>query len=504
MFVEEPTTVASLRLASSSRNISVDELRRSLVVGRNGPFRHAARMELEQWAQAVVSKRAFGLGQQYPSSSARSWKPARNVRLDYMWRPISKQTTWSPNWTEQLSRLPTPSPPAGVIYMQIGAWPPWIQFLLASAAANRLVYFYFVGAEPLPSDHACVRCIWLPLNATGFEERLRVHLGIELAFGPGYRAYLTRRGQTSGLEGAKLNDFKPAVGALFPELASKHKWIGYSDPDVILGNLSHEVSLLRDDSDLLVPLERFPEPLANGNFMLLRCTPRILNAFRRTPWWRDVFAYPRPMAFDEWHYQGELKHRQGGAKDTRYPSSIYTTFHTMMLNGDLRPQPATRFLLQDAIITTYSAKGMYYLIDSLNAKVNMSWDNGVLIAARRGPCICPDDVIPQPGIASCPACVKVRGDMPKEQPIEFRRGAHPIAAKSSEAPRFIQLDRTVELLGFHFQMWKKRWRSREYRLIRAFNGTRPPFDVIPSAVPECLPDQLKRGFFLDGAGFRCL
>lgn len=451
--------------------------------------------EKKRWVEAMTARNATGLGTNYSWSKSKG-RITPGARIDYLWKPIKpadREVSLQP-WESLLALLPEARPPAGVIYMQIGAWPPWMPFLLASAAANKLATFYFVGSAPINNDELlCRNCVWLPLNESGFMHRLKSHLGVELQH-PNKRE--------AKLSGGKLNDLKPAIGVLFPELAERHKWIGYSDPDVLLGNLSHEISLLRDDSDLLAPMERFPEPLANGNFMLLRCTHKILNAFRRSRRWREVFQHEKPMAFDEWHFEGELR----GNADRRYLSSIYEVWHEMLLTGDLKPQPASRFFLQDAIIQQ-GIRSMYPLLDSYGAKVNLTWKAGRLVVTRRGPCVCPDDVISQPSITSCPQCLKNRGKQPTLDLVD----AQGLAVVRDERgrqiqPRRIHLDRTVEILGVHFQMWKKRWRQREFRVIRAFEGLRPPPSVVYLAVPDCNLRQSassELAFYMDGRGFSC-
>jgi hypothetical protein len=463
---------------------------------------HKARMkdrEKTRWMKAVTARNATGQGSRYHWWKGKGgWEPVRESKFDYFWKPVPPRRSdeTAPSWETQLRLLSGAQPPAGIIYMQIGNWPPWMPFLLASAATNTLVTFYFVGESPIDDGAGCRNCIWLPLNESGFRQRLKTFLGVELQnFNPDRKAVLV---------GPKLNDMKPAIGVLFPELAKRHKWIGYSDPDVLLGNVSHEVSRLRDDSDLLVPMERFPEPLANGNFMLLRCIPKILNAFRRSHRWREVFQQPYPMAFDEWHFEGEFRHSRGSKVDRRYLTSSYEAWHEMLLTGDLKPQPASRFFLQDAII---QQGGMYPLLDAYGAQVNFTWKAGRLVVSRRGPCVCPDDVIPQLSIASCPQCVKNPGKIPRLDRVDVNGLAVYDESGKKVRSNSIILDRTVEILGVHFQLWKKLWRQREFRLIRAFEGVRPPPDIIRSPIPNCNLEHAQSNrvaeFRMDGLGFSC-
>lgn len=386
--------------------------------------------------------------------------------------------------------------------MQIGKWPVWLDFLLTSAAHNKLATFYFVGSAPLetaaraPQIAQCTNCVWLPLNHSGFLERMRAHLGVEMQIHTSRRNYLKKMGMHA-ITGQKLKDLKPCIGALFPELASRHKWIGYIDPDVILGNLSYELEHLSDDADLLVPLERFPQPLANGNFLLMRTVPRVLQAFRHSSRWREALQQENAMAFDEWHFEGEERRKVHGKVDYRYFGSSYAAWHGLFMGGLLRPQPARRFFVQDAIIQL-GVQGSYATLDSYGATVNLTWRAGQLSITRRGPCVCPNDVISQLGIASCAECIKFPGKVPRIVAVN----EHGVGIRQH---RRVQLDRTVEILGFHFQMWKKIWHNREFRILNTFHGVRPAPDAVRMAIPACRleasPDRDE--FYLDQNGFSC-
>ena len=153
------------------------------------------------------------------------WTPTPGA-VDYLFRPLppSLPDAAVPLWADQLAA--TPRAPAGVVYLQLGPWPPWVHYLLSSASRNKLVTFYFVGMPLAATSGAvCTNCVWLPMRATDLISRIRNRLGPSL----------------SSISPQKLNDLKPMCGALLPELSSRHKWFGYSDPDVLFGNLSAEV-----------------------------------------------------------------------------------------------------------------------------------------------------------------------------------------------------------------------------------------------------------------------
>ena len=134
---------------------------------------------------------------------------ASNLRLssevDPAWRPLLD------------ARRARARARAGLIYVHLGAaWPPWTPFITRAAAANApAVDFYFLG--PRTSVWPCDNCLQLPLDADALLGRVARHLGL-----PRGSVELDDRGR-------KLCDMKPMWAALFPELTSRHEFIGYAD-----------------------------------------------------------------------------------------------------------------------------------------------------------------------------------------------------------------------------------------------------------------------------------
>ena len=346
--------------------------------------------------------------------------------------------------------------------MQLGLWPPWIHYLLLSAAAQTQVMYYFIGGEALDTS-GCSNCAWLPLGVSALSRRLLEQLNVS----------------ATRFHAQKMNDLKPMCGALFPELGSRHDWIGYADPDVLFGNLSEEVKQLQNSDDLLVPMERFPQPIANGNLLLMRW-PKMAHAFRQNPAWEQVLRNPHLDVFDEWR-DGDMATCKGGKgrawartpKKTVCPS-MYATFQEMLLAGNLRPHPTQRMLVQDTVIIPGQ---VYPTVDSHRAKVSLTWRRGQLEITRDGPCLCPNDVVPQFGITVCAQCLTHPGELLKS----------------------IHTSRQVQILGFHFQAWKKRWRRTEFKLLERHNGSRP--EGVRHPAPPCPPGS---DFDLRPDGFVCI
>ena len=337
-------------------------------------------------------------------------------------------------WASAFARLHATPARVALLYLNLGdAWPPWTRFVLRAAAANRDVDFYFLGA-PLDVRPCGPNCARLPLDLGSLRERIRRHLLNHSAV-----AHFGAKGNAA----RKLCDLVPMWPALFPELSARHKFIGITEHDMLPGNLTAEFQRLRDDDDMMLPLERFPQPLTDANFMVYRTIPKMLQAFRRVPNWQQVITSNKHMRFDEWVVE---------------PPSVMVAFQEMLFASELRVQPAQRFLVQDVIIIR---KRRYPRIDDYGATVTFRWRSGALVVEREGPCICPRDVVPIYGITCCLECFHNPGVV---LPTKTRR--------------------KLEVMGFHFSAWKRRWKEDPQK-----------------AVPDC---PAGANFDLTPEGFKCV
>lgn len=318
-----------------------------------------------------------------------------------------------PTWTRALQAHPRVAARAALIYLQLGAaWPPYVKFVTRAASFNReAIDFYFLGPNHTLAE-PCANCIFLPLDEDALHHRIEHFLG------------LARGSVTLDRGGRKLCDMKPMWPALFPELTARHEFIGYSDHDILLGNLSAEVEALTSDDDMLTPMAWFPQPITNGNLLLVRTTPKMVNAFRRSPSWRAALRQPSIYVFDEhWGSSGPGMHH---------------VYQDMLLGGELRVRPTRRMLVQDIVfLRGKRRKGLYPTIASFGARASISWHEGTLVAQRDGPCVCSAQVW-DIDLGSCAECLT--------QPDRVHEG--------------IRVRRRVEVVGFHFQVFKMHWRMR--------------------------------------------
>ena len=345
---------------------------------------------------------------------------------------------------------------AALLYVQLGPWPPWLPFLLRSAAANsRAVTSYLLGPL-LPEGLVCsVGCSWGFLGAEQLSQRIRRHLNLTLP--------------PKELTKFTLCDLKPMLPALFPEIAARHAWVGYADSDILWGDLASEVEELQPHHDLLVPSMFFPSPLANGNLLLMRSSQRLLYAFARSSSWAGALQQKKYFGFDEWYMSNEQR--------KKYPAgSYFEVLHGMFLDGELNPKPTRRHLAQDTVPLGKGVSPNAALLDSDGARVSFSWRRGVLRASRHGPCLCSFEKW-HFGLESCSDCFRRSGVLPKKAVSR----------------------RNLEVLGVHYQTWKHCWSGHPER-----SWVRPPptTRVDGDPTPRCAGESFD--FDVLPSGFRCV
>ena len=96
--------------------------------------------------------------------------------------------------------------------------------------------------------------------------------------------------------GYKLVDLKPAYGELFQDYLKEFDYWGYTDLDVIYGDLARFFSPETLSSyDILSPSDR----LQVGHLTLLRNTPHICRLYRQCPDFLEILCRETHAGFDE-------------------------------------------------------------------------------------------------------------------------------------------------------------------------------------------------------------
>jgi len=320
----------------------------------------------------------------------------------------------------------------GIFYLQLGSWPSWIGSVVLSASRNTRATFYFIGPAVNDSVPECTNCCWLPLTEELLFQRATDHLNVPLPTPFEYR---------------KLCDLKPMWPALYPEITMLHEWVGYADSDIIFGDISSEIATLDEhpETELLVPLGFWPMILSQGMLSLFRSTPKMVHAYLRSDRWREVVMLPAYYGFDEyWSFEGV---------------NMNSVYKSMMADGNLVGRSTGRLLLQDLAYKTGPFQG--FTLSSFDASIRVLWQSGKTLATRSGPCLCPDGHLgpAEDFFTYCAACAE---EADWQHPavalrslLQEQAGPDANATLVASSKVFSWMERQEEVLGFHFQIWKK-------------------------------------------------
>lgn len=159
-----------------------------------------------------------------------------------------------------------------------GPWPFWMRFFLESCRANADIDWLIIGDHDLPG---------CPPNVT-FRQM-------------GFAAYCKLISQRLGFRfepanAYKLCDLKPALGVIHGKDIAEYDFWGFSDLDLIYGNLrSHFDSGRLSRYKVLATHER----RISGHFCLLRNEPEINKLFWRIPNFKERAQDANNHALDE-------------------------------------------------------------------------------------------------------------------------------------------------------------------------------------------------------------
>ena len=203
-----------------------------------------------------------------------------------------------------------------------GPWPAWIDFFLLSCRANiDIDWLIFTDQTPPDSTPENVKFVSTRLSdyCRFISSKLDIALHEETA------AY-------------KLCDFKPALGFLHHDDIRQYKFFGFTDFDVIYGN----IKTIYDDETL----GRY-DALAthtmhvSGHLFLMRNTKEMRGAFKAIPHWKEKFQDRRYVGFDEqdfYTYFAGGRSRQSRLMSLGYrrPYAFKEAYGTPMPTTDMR------------------------------------------------------------------------------------------------------------------------------------------------------------------------
>lgn len=175
-----------------------------------------------------------------------------------------------------------------ILIPYFGKWPYWFDFFLLSCAHNRSIKWLFFTDCGVP-ERAPANCTFREMSFARYKRLVRAELGIN--FDP-ERPY-------------KLCDLKPALGLVHRRDIAGFDFWGFSDIDVVYGDLRAYFTPERLRHQLL----SCHGHRVSGHLTLLANNDLINHAFTRVPDWQRLLTGPH-VAFDERHFTHVfLRHR---------------------------------------------------------------------------------------------------------------------------------------------------------------------------------------------------
>jgi glycosyltransferase involved in cell wall biosynthesis len=171
------------------------------------------------------------------------------------------------------------TPSVCLIVCYLGPLPGWIHYYLQSCAFNpSLDFLIFTDQRDIPPPPANVRIEHL--TADKFNHLAASKLGFPIQLS----------------HPRKLCDFKPAYGHLFEEFLASYDYWGYTDLDVVYGDLRRYLSEARlQQFDLFTARKEF----LLGHFTLFRNTSELKTLYQRSSDLPATLQSPDVLGFDE-------------------------------------------------------------------------------------------------------------------------------------------------------------------------------------------------------------
>lgn len=167
-----------------------------------------------------------------------------------------------------------------IVIPYFGKWPCWINFFLRSCAFNPSItwrIFTDCGTPDYHVDHVHIT----PMTLKEFNELASDKLHLKIAL---QRPY-------------KLCDLKPAYQVIFEDWLKEYDFWGYSDIDVIYGNIR---KFITDDILSNFDVISCSERLVSGHFTVIRNAEKTNRLFTNSPKYQRIFTdIERHYAFDE-------------------------------------------------------------------------------------------------------------------------------------------------------------------------------------------------------------
>jgi hypothetical protein len=173
-----------------------------------------------------------------------------------------------------------------ILVCYYGAFPWYFSYFLHSCKYNPDVTFYVITDNPISECRKPVNVVFIIKTLQEIKEIAQDKFGFEVTLESPY----------------KLCDFKPAYGHLFSELIADCRFWGYSDIDVIFGNIR---TFITDDILNKYELISVRHDFLTGYFQLFKNNKKMNTLFTNSKDYKKVFSSTKNYCFDETNYQFE-------------------------------------------------------------------------------------------------------------------------------------------------------------------------------------------------------
>ncbi|MCW9042460.1 MAG: hypothetical protein OQK05_03875 [Pseudopelagicola sp.] len=243
-----------------------------------------------------------------------------------------------------------------------GPWPEWINLYFESCRWNpEVTWLVPTDQEPPPCQPPNV--VFMPMSLAEFTARASDVTGLSLAPENAY----------------KICDYMPLIGEMFADDLHGFTHFGYTDNDIIYGQLACELTPERLASYEIISSHA---NLQAGHLTVMQNTPRMTRVWRKTPFWRRQIADPKHRGFDERAFGRRLDPRKWHPPWRRY-KVLWHEMHSMPDRGGLwpdgKPTPHHFHWHKGVLTDARGAKDQYAYLHF------MFWRSGRYRLKRLGP-----------------------------------------------------------------------------------------------------------------------
>ncbi|MBW4417630.1 MAG: hypothetical protein KME13_00205 [Myxacorys californica WJT36-NPBG1] len=162
-----------------------------------------------------------------------------------------------------------------------GRWPEWFELYLESCRWNSTIDWLFFTDCPVP-ETAPPNVRFVSLRFQDYQQLASDRLGINFKTDSSYT----------------LCNLRPAYGVIHEEYLDGYDYFGFSDIDVIYGNLR----AFYNDEILVHNTLSTHSDRVSGHLFLIKNDQEWLNAFRQIPDWQHLMSQPINVPMDEGYF----------------------------------------------------------------------------------------------------------------------------------------------------------------------------------------------------------